>query len=91
MEAIIRDGLHATAYSFQATLSNGTRPDCLISLPDSELHLVIDAKFPLEAFNALKAAKGEADIARRRSAPARRCAEACEGHCREIPDRRRDA
>jgi len=61
MEAIIRDGLHGTAYSFQATLSNGMRPDCLIKLPDSELRLVIDAKFPLEAFNALKLAKGEAD------------------------------
>jgi DNA recombination protein RmuC len=61
MEAIIRDGLHSNAYSFQSTLSNGMRPDCLIKLPDSELRLVIDAKFPLEAFNALKLAKGEAD------------------------------
>ncbi len=61
MEAIIRDGLHGKAYAFQGTLSNGTRPDCLISLPDSELKLVIDAKFPLEAFNALKLARGEAE------------------------------
>jgi DNA recombination protein RmuC len=61
MEAIIRDGLHAGAYAFQGTLSNGTRPDCLISLPDSHMKLVIDAKFPLEAFNALKASSGEAD------------------------------
>jgi DNA recombination protein RmuC len=59
MEAIIRDGLQGTAYSFQTTLSNGTRPDCLVKLPDSEVRLVIDAKFPLEAFNALKLAKGE--------------------------------
>ncbi len=62
MEAIIRDGLHAQAYEFQSTLSNGSRPDCLIKLPDSELRLVLDAKFPLEAFNALKAATGENDI-----------------------------
>ena len=62
MEAIIRDGLHSTAYAFQGSLSNGTRPDCLITLPDSDLKLVIDAKFPLEAFNALKAARGEAEI-----------------------------
>src|SRR5262245_55414916 len=62
MEAIIRDGLHAQAYAFQTTLSNGSRPDCVIRLPDSELGLVIDAKFPLEAFNALKAATSEADI-----------------------------
>jgi DNA recombination protein RmuC len=62
MEAIIRDGLHAKAYSFQATLSNRMRPDCLITLPESKLGLVVDAKFPLEAFNLMRAAKGDADI-----------------------------
>mgnify|MGYP000929588801 CR=1 FL=1 len=60
MEAIIRDGLHAKAYEFQATLSNGTRPDCIIHLPDSQLKLVIDAKFPLESHSALKAAEDDA-------------------------------
>ncbi len=59
MEAIIRDGLHASSFAFQGSLSNGTRPDCLVTLPDSQLKLVIDSKFPLEAFNALKAAKDE--------------------------------
>ena len=59
MEAIITDGLHSKAYAFQATLSNGTRPDCLISLPDSRLKLVIDAKFPLESYNALRASTSE--------------------------------
>lgn len=62
MEAIVRDGLHSSAYTFQASLSNNTRPDCLIRLPDSDLRLVIDAKFPLEAFNALKLARGDADV-----------------------------
>ncbi len=62
MEAIIRDGLPHAAFRFQATLSNGTRPDCLIKLPDSELQLIIDAKFPLEAFNALKEARGDAAV-----------------------------
>ena len=61
MEAIVRDGLPANAYSFQPTLSNGLRPDCLIRLPDSTLKLVIDAKFPLEAFNALKQARNDGD------------------------------
>ncbi len=56
MEAIIRDGLHSTAYSFQTTLSNGTRPDCLIRLPENDISVVVDAKFPLEGFNALKQA-----------------------------------
>ncbi len=59
MEAIIRDNLHAKAFEFQATLSNGTRPDCLISLPDSPVKLVIDAKFPLEAYSAFTEAKDE--------------------------------
>lgn len=59
MEAIVRDGLPASAYTFQATLSNNTRPDCVVNLPETTLKLVIDAKFPLEAFNALKAARDD--------------------------------
>lgn len=60
MEAIVRDGLPPDAYAFQPTLSNRTRPDCTIRLPGDRAALVIDAKFPLEAFLALKAADGEA-------------------------------
>jgi DNA recombination protein RmuC len=59
MEAIVRDGLPNGGYVFQAGLSNGTRPDCLVRLPGDDRGLVIDAKFPLEAFSALKAARGE--------------------------------
>jgi DNA recombination protein RmuC len=62
MEAIIRDGLHASAYRFQGTLSNNTRPDCLIRLPENDQEIVIDSKFPLEAFNALKSADDEQAI-----------------------------
>ncbi|MEN3930127.1 DNA recombination protein RmuC [Microvirga sp. W0021] len=57
MEAIIRDGLPIGSYQFQVTLSNGKRPDCLVHLPGDERGLVIDAKFPLEAFNLLREAK----------------------------------
>ncbi|MCR4282754.1 MAG: DNA recombination protein RmuC [Bauldia sp.] len=56
MEAIVRDGLPANAYAFQATLSNRTRPDCLIRFPQGP-SLVIDAKFPLEGWNAIRDAK----------------------------------
>lgn len=59
MEAIIEDGLPKGAYSFQATLSNGKRPDCVIHLPNAPAGIVIDAKFPLEGFEALRAAQGE--------------------------------
>jgi len=59
METIIRDGLPMGAYEFQATLSNGKRPDCTVKMPNDQPSLVIDAKFPLEAWNALREADGE--------------------------------
>ncbi|OJU50739.1 MAG: DNA recombinase [Mesorhizobium sp. 61-13] len=55
MEAIVADGLPMGAYEFQATLSNGNRPDCLVRMPNDAPSLVIDAKFPLEAWNAIRA------------------------------------
>ena len=55
MEAIVADGLPHGAYEFQATLSNGNRPDCLVKMPNGAPSLVIDAKFPLEAWNAIRA------------------------------------
>jgi DNA recombination protein RmuC len=60
MEAIIEDALPKGAFSFQAALSNGKRPDCLIHLPHAAAGLVIDAKFPLEGFEALREAQSEA-------------------------------
>ena len=56
MEAILRDGLPPGAYEFQATLSNGKRPDAVVRLPGDNRLLVIDAKFPLESFADLKSA-----------------------------------
>ena len=59
MEAIVSDALPASAYEFQPTLPGGARPDCLIRLPGSDLKIVVDAKFPLEAFEALRNAASE--------------------------------
>ncbi|SER89370.1 DNA recombination protein RmuC [Rhizobium sp. NFR03] len=55
METIIADGLPQGAYTFQATLSNASRPDCIIRMPNGQPGLAIDAKFPLEAWNAMRA------------------------------------
>ena len=55
MEVIIQDGLPKNCYEFQYTLSNRTRPDCAIFLPDQR-PLIIDAKFPLEAITAFREA-----------------------------------
>ena len=54
METIIQDGLPHGAYGFQETLSNKNRPDCLIFMPNDAPSLVVDAKFPLEAWNAAR-------------------------------------
>ncbi|WP_288078860.1 DNA recombination protein RmuC [Shinella sp.] len=53
METIIADAMPPGAYQFQAQLSNGVRPDCTIRMPNGQPPLVVDAKFPLEAWNAL--------------------------------------
>jgi DNA recombination protein RmuC len=58
LEIIVQDGLPKSCYEFQFLLSNRSRPDCAVFLPDRR-PLVIDAKFPLEAVTALREAKTE--------------------------------
>ena len=48
--------LPPSAYEFQAVLSNTKRADCLLKLPNPPGSIVIDAKFPLESYSALRAA-----------------------------------
>jgi DNA recombination protein RmuC len=61
METIVKDGLPSGAYTFQATLSNGKRPDCLLHMPNTPAGVVIDAKFPLEGFEAFRTARRDED------------------------------
>lgn len=51
---IVSKALPADSYKLQATLSNGKRADCLIDLPNPPGPIVIDSKFPLEAYEALR-------------------------------------
>ena len=83
MEAIVRDGLPASAYDFQFTLSNRTRPDCIIRLPGDTRLLAVDAKFPLEGFTALRAAR---DDEARKAAQARVRADVGK-HVKDIAER----
>ncbi|NUS20665.1 MAG: DNA recombination protein RmuC [Mesorhizobium sp.] len=83
MEAIIADGLPHGAYEFQASLSNGSRPDCLVRMPNGAPMLAIDAKFPLEAWNAIRAAEG-ADMQRVAAQAFRRDIEV---HIRDIAEK----
>jgi len=58
MESIVQDCLPKSAYAFQHTLSNRSRPDCCVFMPDKR-PLVIDAKFPLEGVTAYRDAKSD--------------------------------
>ncbi len=59
---IVSKALPSDSYTLQAKLSNGSRPDCLIHLPNPPGPIVIDAKFPLEAYEALRAADNPAQM-----------------------------
>jgi DNA recombination protein RmuC len=62
LKDLVEAALPPTAYSFQSTLSNGKRADCMILLPAPPGPIAVDAKFPLESFQALRNAKD--DVAR---------------------------
>ncbi|MBI1171634.1 DNA recombination protein RmuC [bacterium] len=59
---IVAKALPSDAYTMQATLSNGRRADCLIHLPNPPGPLAIDAKFPLEAYEALRRAENPRQV-----------------------------
>jgi len=80
---IVLKALPPDAAEFQATLSNGRRADCLIRLPAPPGPIAIDAKFPLEAYEALRAARGQAEQAE----AARRMRAAVRAHMRAIAER----
>lgn len=61
LREIVLRALPPDAATFQATLSNGMRADCLLHLPQPPGPIVIDAKFPLEAYEAIRAAKTPAE------------------------------
>lgn len=83
METIIQDGLPMGAYNFQTTLSNGTRPDCTVTMPNDSPDLVIDAKFPLEGWNAIK----KADDDRLATEAARQFRTDMEKHIKDISEK----
>ena len=59
---IVSKALPKDSYALQATLSNGKRADCLIHLPNPPGPIVIDSKFPLEAYEALRKAKTDWEL-----------------------------
>jgi DNA recombination protein RmuC len=60
---IVTKALPSDSFTLQATLSNGKRADCLIHLPNPPGPIVVDSKFPLEAYEALRNAKTPVELA----------------------------
>ena len=80
---IVSKALPSDSYTLQATLSNGKRADCLIHLPNPPGPIVIDSKFPLEAYENLRNAKTERD----QSDAARGMRTAVRAHIKAISER----
>ncbi len=53
LNALVSNLMPETSFSLQHTLSNGTRVDCMLFLPDPTGNIGIDAKFPLESFRKM--------------------------------------
>ena len=83
LREIVTRALPPDVVTFQATLSNGIRADCLIDLPQPPGPIVIDAKFPLEAYEALRAAKTPAEV----QAAQRQMRGAVRAHMRAIAEK----
>ena len=77
---IVSKALPPSAFRMQATLSNGKRADCLIDLPYPPGPIVIDSKFPLEAYEALRAAETDTE----KTAAARALRSAVKTHIKAI-------
>ena len=62
LKDIVGKALPGDSYTWQATLSNGKRADCLIHLPNPPGPIVVDSKFPLEAYEALRNAETQHEL-----------------------------
>ncbi|MEM1302954.1 MAG: DNA recombination protein RmuC [Pseudomonadota bacterium] len=59
---IVTKALPSDSFTLQATLSNGKRADCLIYLPNPPGPIVVDSKFPLEGYEALRNAETDWEL-----------------------------
>lgn len=84
---LLRDALPPSAIALQATLSNGRRVDALLRLPEPPGPMAVDAKFPLEAYEALRSAIRERDGAEGVVRAERRFRQAVRAHVSAVAER----
>jgi DNA recombination protein RmuC len=57
LQNLLEAALPPNAFALQTTLPGGLRPDCLLQLPNPPGPMVVDAKFPLDAYRQMLDAK----------------------------------
>jgi DNA recombination protein RmuC len=62
LQDIVQSALPAAHYEFQAAIGDGKRVDCLLKLPNPPGSIAVDAKFPLEAYRALREARDDTAV-----------------------------
>ena len=83
LQDLVQSALPPSAYEFQVTLSNNRRADCVVKLPNPPGPIVVDAKFPLESYHALRTAQDDAA----QTAASRRFSQDILKHVGDIADR----
>lgn len=53
LSALVRNVMPENSFKFQYTMSNNTRVDCMLFLPDPSGNIAIDSKFPLESYRKI--------------------------------------
>jgi DNA recombination protein RmuC len=53
LEGLVRNLLPEDAFEFQYSLSNGSRVDCILKLPEPTGMVAVDSKFPLENYQRM--------------------------------------
>ena len=83
LENLIKTVLPPNAYAFQVTLPNQKRADCVLKLPNPPGDIVIDSKFPLEAWHSLQNSETKAE----QQAARKQLAIAVRGHLKDIQEK----
>ena len=83
LENLIKTVLPPNAYAFQVTLPNQKRADCVLKLPNPPGDIVIDSKFPLEAWHSLQNSETKAE----QQAARKQLVIAVRGHVKDIQEK----
>ena len=83
LENLVKTVLPPNSYAFQVTLPNQKRADCILKLPNPPGDIVIDSKFPLDAWHNLQ----NSETKEQQIAARRQLAISVRGHVKDIQDK----